>query len=825
MESLDQKYFFAVGQRSFESGGRFFSSLVPVATLDGDPIVDPRIDFPNRGRVWWMVRGDLRVTSAPPGCLLIAGIEHAVELSTAQNKDQYQLLDPSLPRPTELVEILTPQALVSDPNVLLDNFRMHCDHEPTRFVLVRVGDSLFGPLKVELTGRSNDRELEPEIYFSKPVAPYKIIRSKVQLSPATEGYFRHEIKVWPENRILGDHQGRRVRYEAITGTLLEKLRDEGEEIELISLRDAIRQIASAFLSRKKRQEFLSQFESFVEQAHVPQEVLERAKQVLTGQKGSLGEMSDFFDALLADESFKPRIDEAVQVKVAERVDKLAAQIDARAKARIQELSQKRADLEAHIKEDEGKFDRLKAQRLRDLNEEMERSRVEKESEIDRKLEELVKLEDAIKGSLEAVADRFTKKRDTLIQEYLALEPLLKRLIPDGTESSELPTVSAKKGQNLSGISSLPAVQERPPRASAITEEEFFMRFVEHVEACGFTFDQDDLLAFHLSAKEGKLVILGGFSGTGKSSLPVLYSEALIGVEDAPEFLAIDVSPSWTSPADLLGYTDALEHCFVPSSSGLYVRLIHASEEFRAHGPDAAPHSICLDEMNLAQPEHYLADIIQAVSRSSGQRTISVFAPDAVRVEDPFHNYARVELTPNLLLFGTVNFDETTRTLSPRLLDRCNMIEFRPMDTLQPLTTEASTGGQCARGPSVRQSDLQRWNRNTAVLPRVVEILDELQPELKLLNCGITPRRQSAIQRFVANAPAELCSIDCALDMQLRHRVLPQIRGLYRTGAVGAVQRLIAKLEREHSFPKAVQALKEIERQEDEINSSFSVSEE
>ena len=825
MVPIEQKFFFAVGQQSFESKGRHFSTLVPIATLDGEPIDDPRRDFPNRGRVWWMVRGDSRVTRAPPGCLLMAGVELALEPAAYDNKDHYQALQPSLPRPTELIEILTSETVISDPNALLDDFRMSCNHEPTRFVLVRVGDSLFGPLRVELSSPNKDREMEPEIYLSKPATPHKIFRIRRILSPQTKGYFQHETLVWPEARILGHNEGHSVRYEIITGTLFEELCAEGEEIELVSLGDAIRQITTAFLTRKQRQGFLSQFEAFVAQAHVAPEVLERVKQILLHQTDYLAELNEFFDSLLNEDSFKPRIEEAVQEKIAERIDELAAQIDARAQDKVKVLTQKRADLEAQVKQEENRFKRTKELLQRDLDDYKERRLAETDAENDRKIEELEKLEEDIKGTLESVADRFAGEREALIQEYLALEPLLQRLVRVNGESSAAKAGSTKEAKPLGRSLSLPAIQERVRSAPEVAEEEFFQRFVEHVEACGFTFEQDALLAFHLSVKVLAPVILGGFSGTGKSSLPVLYSEALIGEEGTPEFLAIDVSPSWTSPADLLGYTDALEHCFVPSPSDLYGRLIHASEEYRINGPDAALHSVCLDEMNLAQPEHYLADIIQAVSRSSGQRTISVFAPDAVRVDDPFRKHARVELTPNLLLFGTVNFDETTRPLSLRLLDRCNMIELRPMNSLPSLSTEASTGSRRAPGPSVRQLDLQRWNRNTAVLPRVVEVLGEIQPILQRLNCGITPRRQAAILHFVANAPDGLCSVDRALDMQLRQRVLPQIRGLYRAGAIDAVRQLIEKLDHDRSFPRAVKTLIDLERQERESNVSFSVSEE
>ena len=59
---------------------------------------------------------------------------------------------------------------------------------------------------------------------------------------------------------------------------------------------------------------------------------------------------------------------------------------------------------------------------------------------------------------------------------------------------------------------------------------FFKRFGKHVEASGFKHRRLDLAAFHLSVKCNDLTVLGGLPGTGKSSLPRLYAEALAGDE-------------------------------------------------------------------------------------------------------------------------------------------------------------------------------------------------------------------------------------------------------------------------------------------------------
>ena len=185
MEFKYKRYFFAVGQRSFQAGANFFSTVVPIADTDGHLVAEPMLEFPNRGRAWWMLRGEARVMHAPPGCLIMSGIEDAMDLSASPDKDIYQLLHPSLPGVKALLEILTPDAPVSDPNELLDDFRMRCNHEPTRHVLVRVGDALYGPLKVELNRPENDRLIEPEIRFSKPIAPHTIYR--IEASAAVDG--------------------------------------------------------------------------------------------------------------------------------------------------------------------------------------------------------------------------------------------------------------------------------------------------------------------------------------------------------------------------------------------------------------------------------------------------------------------------------------------------------------------------------------------------------------------------------------------------------------------------------------------------------------
>lgn len=812
MAQTGKRYFFAVGQKSFEAGtsSNHFSTVVPIADTSGDIIEDRVSEFPNRGRAWWMLRGEARVTHAPPGCLIISGIEDAVDLSSSPDKDIYQLLQPALPGPKDLIEILTPGAEITDPNELLDDFRMRCDHEPTRHVLVRIGDDLYGPLKIELDRPENDRLIEPLLRFTKPVAPNVVYRIAAPEAEGRPGYIWHSAIVQRDASKPNDQFGHTVRYEAVTGALYEDLREGAEEVELVSLQDAVRQVSRDFLSRKERREFLDRLRRFAEEAQSSPTVIARVQQLVNKQSEELDALGQLFDALLSDEAFKPKIDRAVSTEIEKRVDAQAAQIDARAQERIKELSTQLEILRADYTAEQEKLAAERARRQKTFQDELDTQKKIAEIEIEKKREELVRQEELISQSLESVAERLSRDRTELLNEFLALEPLLTRLGLGGTPNSEVSVEkTAAANASLSALN-LPDFPTVAPDRVPIPEEAFFDRFVSHVEESGFLFNRDDLLAFHLSAKERAPVILGGVSGSGKSSLPVLYAEALAGQEIDNYFLAVDVNPSWTSPADLLGYTDGIERRFVPAASGFLNQMILASHARKARGSSAPLFSVCLEEMNLAQPEHYLADVIQAMSRAQGGQFISVFDPNAVRADDPFRPYARLELSPNLIIVATVNFDETTRPLSMRLLDRCNLIEFTVSERLPVIGNVARTGAQPVQGQAVVQSDRDRWMRNTIVPARATEVLGEIHPELRALGCGLTQRRLTSIRNFIANAPESICSFDQALDMQLRQRILPQIRGLYRPGALEALRRLSGKLEKACSVPRTLQSLAQLE---------------
>ena len=105
-----------------------------------------------------------------------------------------------------------------------------------------------------------------------------------------------------------------------------------------------------------------------------------------------------------------------------------------------------------------------------------------------------------------------------------------------------------------------------------------------------------------------LVILPGISGTGKTRLTRLYADAVFGDrwpgQDNDHYLLVAVQPDWHNARDLLGYYNALTNRFHPTP---FLRFLQ-----RAAADPATPYFVCLDEMNLARPEYYLAPILSAL---------------------------------------------------------------------------------------------------------------------------------------------------------------------------------------------------------------------
>jgi hypothetical protein len=827
--------FVIVAQRPFETASdsgvvNAFSLLKPILHKDGR-VAEER-EFPGNGYVWWMLRSATR-GFAEPGRLLAAVLEEAEQVG-APTKSWYQARVDSIEpaRASELVEVVpAPGDWVREPREMIGRNRtLTLDHPPLEQVYVCWQEHLYGPLRTSCEAAGPGGAWQ--VRFSIAGADHslrKIAETALQKLPAG-GQQRLRVDVSlvdrPPYQTGNLHT---CRYRLIpTRAFDQAAAGSATRIVLESDEDLIKREAKKFLSRGKRQELnrlleelLGGMEGAAETASADAlRVVKALHERLGDEERAAAELAQaLLTAGVLDEQVRNAVVQAEQTHVEKHAARLQTQID----ERLQEARKALDDVE---KKQAAAQQELKAQRqsaLAALDEEIAGQRQEfehacrdREEQLESQKRELVRQREVLSGNLAQVATQLSEQRDQLVNQFLAILPLLQQLNlfpPPGTrdptpEAAVPPAAAAARPFILP-----PFVQggSTPPPP---TEEEFFERFCRHVEESGFKYRRLDLAGFHISVKCNDLTVLGGLPGTGKSSLPRLYAEALAGDElrDEPgRYLHVGVSPSWLDMRDLLGHPNTLDRCYQPAECGLYQFLIWAQEEEARRGLDARPYLVCLDEMNLAAVEHYFSGFLQALERPLGQREVRCFAQEVVSASDPFAGWPVLRLPPTLRFVGTVNFDETTRELSQRVLDRGSLIRLRT-----PYLLDAKDPGLVRpSGPPVTLRQLKDWVTAAPGLDRGLgELLDQLKEPLARLGCSLSPRRFNALRRVLGSCPPAICKPEEALDLQIAQRILPQVRHLFRPGAPQALAAIRKALESHPlGFPESLLLLDEIKATE------------
>jgi hypothetical protein len=316
-------------------------------------------------------------------------------------------------------------------------------------------------------------------------------------------------------------------------------------------------------------------------------------------------------------------------------------------------------------------------------------------------------------------------------------------------------------------------REFPLVSDPVAEVAWLQDVRKGIEASGFNFPERLLQAFHTSLKIAdwsSLTVLAGVSGTGKSELPKLYSR-FGGIE----FLQVPVLPNWDSPTDLFGFFDYLSGQFKPTQ--LLQTVVQCSEQNRML-------VVMLDEMNLARVELYFSELLSRLEGRRHEGDTPIMPVDIGSGMDPYD----VQLGSNLLFVGTVNEDESTNTLSDKVLDRANVIYFpRPRDLVTRDQDRLADRARSGLSPRVWQS----WQRGTAVLdPAVREQIksafNQINQALSLVNRAVAHRILQTTERYVANHPLVFAGQNrggtgaawkVAFGDQIAQKVMPKLRGV------------------------------------------------
>lgn len=435
-------------------------------------------------------------------------------------------------------------------------------------------------------------------------------------------------------------------------------------------------------------------------------------------------------------------------------------------------------------------------------------------DLDRKVKQLTQQQEEAKAWLKENKDKL-KNRDDLDHQIDEAKKELARIdekIKEGTRAVADTMDRIDKGldrlnkMNLSGVQTLrqsafaslkEGVFSIVEKKNSVNEDELdaLATVADHMERSKFVVPERLLYAFHTSLKTSdmsSLTVMAGVSGTGKSAIPKLYSEAM-GIHFQP----LAVEPRWDSPKDLLGFFNYVTNRYEPTT------LARALFQFQGlHSKDFTPDADMqeymlmpmLDEMNLARIEYYFSEFLSKLEmrrlvapltqKNFGVVALEIFQGFSAKGEDGNtvdESPIRLFANQNTLFVGTMNEDETTQSLSDKVIDRANVLYFGRPDRLQ---AKAGGAGHNMTFTPIRKATWDSWwkNANEGELKFASDTLAALNRTLADFNRPFAHRTYQAMLSYIANYPVKLGEdrddvIKRALADQIGMRIMPKLYGV------------------------------------------------
>ena len=184
-----------------------------------------------------------------------------------------------------------------------------------------------------------------------------------------------------------------------------------------------------------------------------------------------------------------------------------------------------------------------------------------------------------------------------------------------------------------------------------------------------SYSQQDVATFVSGLGACRLSVLQGMSGTGKTSLPKIFTEA---IEANCEI--IEVESSWKDKNELMGYYNEFSSMYTPKkfTQALYKACLNKE----------IPTLIVLDEMNLSRIEYYFSDFLSLMENEEGQRQVKLLNVDLEKVKDGVKSQylcledgTTLHVPANIWFIGTANRDESTFVISDKVYDRAHTMNF------------------------------------------------------------------------------------------------------------------------------------------------------
>ena len=474
---------------------------------------------------------------------------------------------------------------------------------------------------------------------------------------------------------------------------------------------------------------------------------------------------------------------------------------------IENLKKERSEIFAEI---EGL--KISREKLNREIEELKKQKDELRNKIDKEIDELKKQRDEVKNEIDKAKDHLNEltdeqkeKLDKLKNDLNNIEDAIKKVKEEQSDTTS--KVDKAEGRIQSLLESIntteetkwktldtPIIQIKKLDRESYNEHNRLEIFKNALKESNIVFDSRMVNAFHTGLKVqdiSPLVVLAGISGTGKTLLPKLYAQAM-----GMNFLAVAVQPRWDSPQDMLGFYNYMQGKYSATelSRLLWQFDLYNNPNMKDKTESDLPMNIVLlDEMNLARVEYYFSDLL---SKLELRRTVDVKdSEDRAKAEIEIEGgesggkLRRLFVGGNTLFVGTMNEDETTQSLSDKVMDRSNVLRFgKPKDIKaspdiekfnKDFSEDQLISYKTWKGnfKSVSNSTL-----NASQKDQLSKIISDLNNKLDIVNRPFAYRVSQSIEEYVVNYPnvsVQSNFIDAISD-QIEMKILPKLNGLEKS---------------------------------------------
>ncbi|MGB1206300.1 MAG: hypothetical protein ACPG5B_11670 [Chitinophagales bacterium] len=308
---------------------------------------------------------------------------------------------------------------------------------------------------------------------------------------------------------------------------------------------------------------------------------------------------------------------------------------------------------------------------------------------------------------------------------------------------------------------------------------------------------DNLL---ISIHQNTLTILAGLPGIGKTSLARILTQIFTCKDKIAE---VSVNRGWTSPKDFIGFENPLTNKFHAAPTNIYKILCQLDYEVKENLYLTSPMTyVILDEANLSPIEHYWSMFYNLTDSIATEKHF---------LEIELGHSISLKQANNLRFLATINYDQTTENLSPRILNRTNIIQIPiPPNTINEISNEDIETLNLSYSKIKDFFDLldfETKKRNFELNEEINDIYNKIKSLFKELKLPISPRVEISIKRYCFTARNWMREASRPLDYCVAQRLLPMIN-LQGDKAKKKLNELLKVFE-EHDFKVSKEILTKI----------------